>query len=281
MDEVAKMSRTGLVFGVAAVVVLGAEAEHAAAQWQQTDVGWCEENRGGRDQDRYCVALEAAFDAPSSLAVDGGTNGGVTVEGWGGDVVEVRAKVWANARSLERAEEIADEVEPRMVRGRLTADGPDTGRRESWGVSWEVRVPYDTDLDIETFNGGIAVSDVTGRIRFEALNGGVHLTEVGGDVVGRTTNGGLHIELVGSTWEGEGIDVETTNGGVTLRVPEDYSARLETGTVNGGIDIDFPVTVQGRVGRRLTTTLGEGGPTIRAFTTNGGVHITRSGRTIR
>jgi DUF4097 and DUF4098 domain-containing protein YvlB len=109
----------------------------------------------------------------------------------------------------------------------------------------------------------------------------VHLTEVGGDVTGRTTNGGLHIELAGTRWSGEGLDVETTNGGITLLVPEDFSARLETGTVNGGIDIDFPVMVQGRVGRRLATTLGDGGPTVRAVTTNGGVKVQRSGRAIR
>jgi hypothetical protein len=39
------------------------------------------------------------------------------------------------------------------------------------------------------------------------------------------------------------------------------------------MDIGFPITVQGRIGmgsrRRITTTLGSGGPTIRAVTTNG------------
>jgi DUF4097 and DUF4098 domain-containing protein YvlB len=144
-----------------------------------------------------------------------------------------------------------------------------------------VRVPHGTDLDIETFNGGIGVTDVNGRIRFQALNGGVHLAGIGGDVQGRTTNGGLRIELDGRSWDGEGLDVQTTNGGVTLQVPENYSARLETGTVNGGIQLDFPVTVQGRIGRRLTTTLGEGGPTIRAVTTNGGVKVVRGGSAVR
>ena len=81
--------------------------------------------------------------------------------------------------------------------------------------------------------------------------------------------------LTGDTWEGAGLDLRTTNGGVRLRIPEDYSARLETGTVNGGIDIDFPVTVQGRIGREFSTTLGDGGPLVRAETTNGGVRITR------
>ena len=52
-----------------------------------------------------------------------------------------------------------------------------------------------------------------------------------------------------------------------------YSAELEAGTVNGRIRIDFPVTVQGEIGRSLTTTLGAGGATIRAKTRNGGVRI--------
>lgn len=274
------MMRNGLGVAVAALVALGMTGEEAHGQWRPVDVG-CEEDRGDRDRDRYCMVLEASFEDPDELSVDGGMNGGVTVEGWERAEVEVRAKVWARAGSEERAEEIANAVDVRMDRGRLGAEGPDTGRRESWGVSWEIMVPRATDLDIETFNGGIGVADVSGRIRFEALNGGVRLTEIAGDVQGRTTNGGLHIELAGSSWSGEGLDVETTNGGVTVRVPEDYSARLETGTVNGGIDVDFPVRVQGRIGRRLTTTLGDGGPTIRAVTTNGGVKIQRGGRAVR
>lgn len=69
------------------------------------------------------------------------------------------------------------------------------------------------------------------------------------------------------------MDVRTTNGGVVLDIPRDYSANLETGTVNGKIRVDFPITVQGTIGRRISTTLGDGGRTIRATTTNGGVVI--------
>ena len=270
-------------FGVAtaALVMTGMFGGTAEAQWSQGEVGWCDEDRSGREQDRHCVAFVAEFSDLSRVVIDGGMNGGVSVEGWDGEVVSVRAKVWANARDSRRAREIADDVRLEMRGGRLSADGPDTGRREGWGVSWEVRVPRATDLDIETMNGGISVTDVTGRIDFEALNGGVHLTGVGGDVEGRTTNGGLDIELDGRRWDGAGLDVETTNGGITLRVPFDYSAELETGTVNGGIDIDFPITVRGRIGKRLVTTLGDGGPTVRAVTTNGGVRIVRSGSAIR
>jgi hypothetical protein len=62
-----------------------------------------------------------------------------------------------------------------------------------------------------------------------------------------------------------------------LTVPEHYSARLETGTVNGPIDVDIPITITGRfTGKRITTTLGNGGPPIRAVTTNGPLSVRRS-----
>jgi DUF4097 and DUF4098 domain-containing protein YvlB len=223
------------------------------------------------------MVLSADVDDVGRLSVDGGMNGGVSVEGWSGDAVRVQARVWANARTASRAEELAEDVRVHYDDGDLSASGPEAGRRESWGVSWVVSVPFDTDLDLETHNGGISVSDVNGRIRFDALNGGVHLEGVGGDVEGRTQNGGLHVELAGDRWQGVGLDVETVNGGVTVYVPSDYSAQLETGTVNGGIDVDFPVTVRGRIGRSLNVALGDGGATVRAVTTNGGVNIVRGG----
>ena len=72
------------------------------------------------------------------------------------------------------------------------------------------------------------------------------------------------------------MDVSTTNGGVSVSIPENYSARLETGTVNGHLSIDFPVSVQGNITKELAVNLGAGGATIRAMTTNGGVRIHRS-----
>jgi DUF4097 and DUF4098 domain-containing protein YvlB len=98
-------------------------------------------------------------------------------------------------------------------------------------------------------------------------------------VRGGTTNGGLVVELDGPQWDGETLDVKTTNGGIVMSLPENYSAHLETGTVNGHLSVDFPVTVQGRITRELAVNLGSGGPTVRAMTTNGGVKIRRTGTT--
>ena len=137
-------------------------------------------------------------------------------------------------------------------------------------------VPRRADLSLETHNGGIAIADVNGRIDFTALNGGVVLKRVGGTVRGSTTNGGLVIELTGDRWDGDSLDVSTTNGGVILSVPENYSANLQTGTVNGSVSVDFPVTVQGRINKQIALNLGSGGAMVKAMTTNGGVHLKRA-----
>src|SRR5947208_9564392 len=106
----------------------------------------------------------------------------------------------------------------------------------------------------------------------------VALIGVGVDLHAHTTSGPLDIDLTGVRWDGAGLDAETTNGPVNLAVPESYSAQLEFGTVNGPMTVGFPltVTIQGRVGRRIITKLGDGGPPVRVVTTNGPVEIRRN-----
>ena len=43
--------------------------------------------------------------------------------------------------------------------------------------------------------------------------------------------------------------------------------------MNGRFNIDFPVTVQGKIDNQLSTDLGAGGPPIRVRTHNGGVKV--------
>lgn len=246
----------------------------AAAAPAQEVGEWCERS-GDDDGARYCEVREQTLPASARLMVDAGPNGGIGVTGWGRDQVHLRAKVQARAETEARAREIAGSITIRAEGGEIRAEGPKGGDEESWSVSFELSVPTRTDLSLKTVNGGIGMEGVSGALEFRAVNGGVHLSDVAGSVHGSTTNGGLRIELTGREWQGEGMDVRTTNGGVSLEVPEGYSARLETGTVNGRLEIGFPVTVQGRLDKTLTTQLGSGGQPIRATTTNGSVTISR------
>jgi DUF4097 and DUF4098 domain-containing protein YvlB len=261
---------------VLAVVVLPVVA--AADEWKTVeDDRWCRDGHWNDDSEAYCEVREITLPADRDvIRVDGGANGGIEVEGW--DKNEIRIRVKVKAWSREDEEEARETVGKIVVvtDGRdIRAEGPKMGRREGWAVSFRLMVPKKSNLDLEATNGGIAVSDVEGEIVLDTTNGGLSIANLSGDVRGRTTNGGLHVQLTGNAWKGEGLDVVSTNGGVDLEIPEGYSAELETGTVNGGIEVDFPVTVQGRIGKSFKATLGEGGAMIRVKTTNGGVRSYR------
>lgn len=227
------------------------------------------------DQVSHCEINEMTVPATPRLSVDGGVNGGMTVKGWQKNEVLVRARVQTAAETGDQAKSLARQVIIHTGGGRIVADGPSQGRHENWSVSYEIFVPQKMDLDLKAHNGGIHISDVRGQIEFETTNGGVSLDRLAGAVHGYTTNGGLSVELAGDRWEGGQLDARTTNGGVSVSVPDNYSAHLETGTVNGHINVEFPVTVHGEINRQLSIDLGSGGPLIRAVTTNGGVSIKR------
>ena len=223
----------------------------------------------------HCEMREQTLAAADTINVDGKANGGISIKGWERNEVLVRSRVQSAATTESAAKELANQVRIETAGSKIFAIGPENTRDQWWSVTYEIFVPQRSNVSLKTTNGGISVSDVVGRIEFSALNGGVNLSRVGGTVRGSTTNGGLNVELSGSRWEGEALDVSTTNGGVNMSIPENYSAHLETSTVNGRLHVDFPVTVQGEVTRQLAVNLGSGGATVRATTTNGGVKISR------
>lgn len=237
----------------------------------------CHDNWNNDRLANHCEIKELRLPPSGTVTVDGRQNGGVSVKGWDQNEILVKARIQTAAPTQAEADELARQVSIETGGIKIFANGPENRRNYHWSVSYEVFVPRRSNLSLVAHNGGIAIADVNGQLEFQALNGGVVLRRVGGNVKGSTTNGGLVIELGGDRWDGETLDVSTTNGGISMTVPENYSAHLETGTVNGHVSVDFPVTVQGRITKELAVNLGSGGATVRAMTTNGGVRIKRTG----
>jgi DUF4097 and DUF4098 domain-containing protein YvlB len=259
-------------FGCSAFFVLTVVAT-ALGQTRYLERDECEDT--SRDRASHCEVREETLAGGNPLDIDASPNGGIRVRGWDRSDVVVRARIVGYADTDEDARQIASQVRIETGGGQIRARGPERARDSHWTVSFELNVPQRAQLTLRTVNGGISVGDLHGTVAFKATNGGVRLENVAGDVRGETTNGGLHIDLNGERWDGSGLDVETHNGGINLTLPSRYSAELETGTTNGGLRVDFPITVQGLVGKQLTTTLGAGGPKIRAMTHNGGVNVRR------
>jgi hypothetical protein len=228
------------------------------------------------DRPSHCEVRDTTLAAQGgSLAVSAAPNGGIKVRGWNRPDVQVRAVVVTQADTVEEAAALARQIQVLTDGGRVRSEGPRQEDGHGWSVSFDVMVPSQLNLDLSSTNGGISLSDVVGRAELRTTNGGLQIARVGGHVTGNTTNGGVTVELEGATWNGEGLDVTTHNGGVDVRLPDNYSAHLEAGTTNGGVRVDFPVTVNDSTSRKISTDIGSGGPTIRVMTVNGGVKIGR------
>ncbi|MEO5816147.1 MAG: hypothetical protein ABIT20_12795 [Gemmatimonadaceae bacterium] len=270
-------------FGTSLAVLIVASASPLAAQrFSDHDDGrWLENCRSGwnGNDDRGRACEERVVPATLSgriLEIDGRENGGIRVMGWDRDSVQVTARLQANARSDGAASDLLKEVRITNDGRRISAEGARSwSRGENWSVSYVVYVPRRFDLRLDAHNGGVGVTGVTGRLELSTENGSVSLSEVGGDVRARTQNGSVNAELAGSKWDGKGLDAETQNGSVRMGIPASYAATIETGTVNGRMNTDFPVTLSGRIGRRMSLPLNGGGTPLRVETTNGSVSLLR------
>lgn len=247
-------------------------------QDDETDARWIErchrDNKGG-DDTVFCDVIVEAVDAPAaSISFDGGQNGGVIYKGWDQERMEVHARIQAHGDTEAEARDLARSIRFELAPGGGRAIGP--AEDDDWTVVYHVYVPRQRNLEARANNGPLSAEGVTGTIRLETRNGPIGLDDVGGDVTARAENGPISVVLGGSTWQGEGLDAETTNGPISVHIPAGYAAVLETGTVNGPFDTEIPLQVRmepGDSGRRFRVELGGGGPLLRVVTTNGPVSI--------
>lgn len=265
-------------FGFILLAIFGFSYSGVSAQEKdKSRREFCSNNWSNGDKVSTSDLRETTVSA-GDVNVDGKRNGGISIKGENRSDVLIRACVQAWANSEAAANSIAKSVRIETG-GTIQASG---GDEKNFSVSYEILVPRNTNLNLATRNGGIRISNVEGAINFEANNGGVSLSNLAGDVKGKTANGGLHIELNGGSWKGAGLNVETTNGGVKVEMPENYAARFETRTVNGGFRTDFAALKVERDpnnwknGVNLSRDLNGGGATVRIVTTNGGVSINSS-----
>jgi lia operon protein LiaG len=75
--------------------------------------------------------------------------------------------------------------------------------------------------------------------------------------------------------------LNTSSGGITVRLPDGASFEVDAHTSSGSISTDFPITVQGVVANRreLRGKVREGGPLLDLDTSSGSIRIeSQSGR---
>lgn len=239
----------------------------------------CEANPNTQLRKTYCETRDLTLPAPlagTPLSVDARLNGGITVRGWVGTTVRVRALVLASSGQLTDARALAASVRISTTGNQVQAARAN-GSLDDWSVSYEVLVPTNTSLTLHATNGSLRLENVQGTITFETTNGSVQLRNLAGDVRGKTTNGSIALTLSGPTWDGTGFDVKTTSGSVQCQLPTTYAATLTARTTNGRVTAKLASTTRKQLlPRSLTATFGKGGPQLRLATVNGSIDVQQS-----
>lgn len=144
-------------------------------------------------------------------------------------------------------------------------------------VHFEVGVPSGVELDARTVNGDVRATGLTARVRTSTVNGSIRV-ESRGVVSAHTVNGSIDASMGSADWTGP-LEFHTVNGGITLRVPEGTGADIEVETVNGDLETDFPLTIEGRLRwgpKRLRGRIGGGGQPLELHTVNGSIRLLRA-----
>ncbi|MDQ2766364.1 MAG: DUF4097 family beta strand repeat-containing protein [Gemmatimonadota bacterium] len=151
-------------------------------------------------------------------------------------------------------------------------------RHNDVSVRFTVHVAKGVKVDLNTVNGSVDVRGATAAVDAETVNGRVEVATQGGPVSVRTVNGNVRATIEHLINSAEPLELNTVNGSVQLDAPGDLNAIVDAETTNGGIESDFPLTInKGLIGKHIHGTIGQGGRQVELHTTNGSVRLKKLG----
>jgi Putative adhesin len=154
------------------------------------------------------------------------------------------------------------------------------------------------DLTLTTGDGNLDLDHVSGNLRIKSGDGRVKITDAGGSIDAQTSDGNLSVDGLfhalalhtsdgrvdlnlreGSSLTGTST-IRSSDGSVTLRVPENFSADLDVQTSDGQVHCALPLTMDhfqssGGDGSKLRGKLNGGGAPLSINTSDGSVSIER------
>ncbi len=242
----------------------------------------------------FCVSTFASSDAQNSkykeefhqtypLAAGGrvelsNVNGAVRITAWDQNQVKVDAIKYAN--SQKRLNEAQIKVNASASSVSIKTEYPDHdltfnhfGDDNPAGVEYTVMVPRNARLDeIETVNGSLDITGLTGEVRAETVNGRLTAHGLAGRTKLETVNGRMDVQF--DRLPNSRINLSSVNGALEVTIPSNANAEVEASTVHGGISNDFNMPVDGHwFTHSLHAQLGSGGPHITLDNVNGRIEI--------
>ena len=261
--------------------------------------------------DRAEVLETVRFASPRSHALRiENANGKTRILGEARDDVEVNLQKIARAETEAAAKALAEATRLVATESDASLD-LEIAMPRKWNrrgvVNMELHVPRGTRVDITASNGKVCISSLCASVKARSSNGAVSVDNIEGDVEIQSSNAKVHCacvrgRLVARTSNGKievsqhcgSLDAATSNGVIEAEIRE-VSGPVVLATSNGRISLALPEDVDADVdvrvdngiirsqrslsrcthstGGRLAGALGLGGVPIKLRTSNGSVSV--------
>lgn len=220
-------------------------------------------------------------------------NGAVTANTTADTVVAVLITRYAYGRDSSDARRRVEQVviTDTLIGGNWTLNAEIPPATQPIGAVFDIDAPRAVNLNITTSNGKITVNGFEADVTVVTSNSPVIFTGTKGDGTITTTNGKVTVQVHSGamaiqTSNGEidcdiaylpatkPVQLTTSNGKVTLRLPPDVSATITATTTNGTVVVTgYQVQYLEQSRSRIRAKIGSGASTIKINTTNGDILI--------
>ncbi len=242
------------------------------------------------------VRLQAPLESGSTVVAKT-SFGSITAQGTGVSDCNVVATICVQASSKDEAAEIAEQVNIRLdLDGKtltVKADKPHLKKNRSIGISYQIAVPTQVNIECSSSYGSIKLADTAGHVKAHTSYGSIDCDRVDGHIqvdtsYGRvgcraitskeltvdSSYGDIHINYSDAEQPDARANVRTSYGDIDFAAPHGFAGQVETETSFGSIRTDLPITLRGEVSKkRIQGTIGEGNGRLTLKTSFGSIRI--------
>lgn len=233
-----------------------------------------------------------------TVTLIGAPRGAVTVEGWARNEVELVAEIELKGPTEADLDQLAtvntfvfDEdlnhlsvlttgTHDRAFMKRVAKNFPKRLLNFPWKIDYRLRVPINTDLEINAGHGPVKLSGVEGALRVSATESETALTLAGGTVSTTVTAGVITFSVPVRSWRGGGADIRIASGTINVELPPGFSADIDAEVLRTGkiVNTYEGLTAREKPGiteRTVRARAGAGGAYFRFTVGDGTVNIKR------
>src|SRR6185295_1916621 len=194
----------------------------------------------------------ARFSYGGTVTLIAAPRGSVTVEGWSRNEVEVTANIELQApteadldqlvkvntfvfdEDLNHISILTTGTHDRIFMKRSAKNFPKKLLNLPWKIDYRLRVPANTDLEINAGHGSVKLTGVEGALRLSATESETALTLTGGVVSTTLAAGVVTLTVPSRSWRGSGAEIRIASGTINVDLPPGFSGDIDAEVLRTG-----------------------------------------------